>query len=146
MKTMRCLTVSFLLFIAAVYIQKVEAPSALQSLVDTERAFARTSEDKGTREAFLSFIAEDGILFRPAAVNGKAGTRRHPVRRRPRVVDHGPRSHGEGVLTVRRECGRGGRRRRHNEGDLIGSRLPAGIGHRVGQNVRVPRLARSNRP
>ena len=71
MKNVLCLTVGFLVFISLLYAQKVEVPSALQSLVETERAFARTSEEKGTREAFLSFIADDGILFRPAAVNGK---------------------------------------------------------------------------
>jgi len=79
MKNVLRLTVGFLLFIAAVHAQKVEVPSALQSLVETERAFARTSEDKGTREAFLSFIADDGILFRPEAVNGKKWMHDNPV-------------------------------------------------------------------
>jgi ketosteroid isomerase-like protein len=79
MKNVLCLTVGFLLCIAAAYAQKVAAPAALQSLVATERAFARTSADKGTREAFLSFIADDGILFRPAAVNGKKWMQDNPV-------------------------------------------------------------------
>src|SRR5688572_4725516 len=59
--------------------QKHESTAALQSLVDTERAFAKTSEDKGTRSAFLAFIAEDGILYRPTAVNGKKWTLEHPL-------------------------------------------------------------------
>ena len=79
MKNALCLTVAFLVFIGALSAQKVEFPSALQSLVETERAFAKTSEDKGTREAFLSFIADDGILFRPAAVNGKKWMHENPV-------------------------------------------------------------------
>ena len=40
----------------------------LKSMVETERAFARMSEEKGTRESFAAFIADDGILFRPTAV------------------------------------------------------------------------------
>lgn len=58
--------------------QKGETSSALQSVVDTERAFARTAEEKGTRPAFLAFIAADGILFRPTAVNGKKWLLEHP--------------------------------------------------------------------
>lgn len=53
--------------------------SALQSMVDTERAFARMSEEKGTRPAFMAFIAEDGILFRPRAVKGKQWMTEHPL-------------------------------------------------------------------
>jgi ketosteroid isomerase-like protein len=52
---------------------------ALQSLVDAERSFAQASETHGTRGAFLAFIAEDGILFRPTAVNGKKWLQEHPL-------------------------------------------------------------------
>lgn len=54
------------------------APTQL-SMVDTERAFSRMSEEKGTRPAFMSFIAEDGILFRPNAVKGKQWMTEHPL-------------------------------------------------------------------
>jgi len=53
--------------------------AALQSMVDTERAFAKMSEDQGVRPAFLAYIADDGILFRPTAVNGKQWFKEHPV-------------------------------------------------------------------
>lgn len=43
----------------------------LQAMVETERAFAHTAPEKGIRDSFLAFIADDGILFRPTAVNGK---------------------------------------------------------------------------
>jgi ketosteroid isomerase-like protein len=43
----------------------------LQAMVETERAFAHTATEKGIRDSFLAFIADDGILFRPTAVNGK---------------------------------------------------------------------------
>jgi ketosteroid isomerase-like protein len=59
--------------------QKANESSALESLVNTERAFARTSEEKGTREAFMAFIADDGILFRPTAVRGKQWMTEHPL-------------------------------------------------------------------
>jgi len=52
---------------------------ALQSMVDTERAFAKMSEDQGVRPAFLAYIADDGILFRPTAVNGKQWFKEHPL-------------------------------------------------------------------
>jgi ketosteroid isomerase-like protein len=48
-------------------------------MVDTERAFSRTSEEKGIREAFAGFIADDGILFRPHAVVGKKWMQEHPL-------------------------------------------------------------------
>jgi ketosteroid isomerase-like protein len=51
--------------------QKASLAPDLQSLVDTERAFARTATEKGVRDSFLAFIADDGILYRPGPVNGK---------------------------------------------------------------------------
>lgn len=50
----------------------------LNEMVQTERAFSRTSVEKGIRDAFLEFIAEDGILFRPRAVAGKKWLEEHP--------------------------------------------------------------------
>ncbi|MGH9557119.1 MAG: hypothetical protein ACRD2Y_14980, partial [Terriglobales bacterium] len=37
----------------------------LKSLVETEREFSKTSEKKGVREAFLTYLADNAILFRP---------------------------------------------------------------------------------
>ena len=51
----------------------------LKSMIETERAFSRMSEEKGTREAFAAFIADDGILFRPTAVFGKKWMQEHPL-------------------------------------------------------------------
>ncbi len=45
--------------------------SALRGVVESERAFAQRAGEKGTRDAFLAFIAEDGVLFRPQPVPGK---------------------------------------------------------------------------
>ena len=45
--------------------------SALHSLVQAERAFASASIAHGTRDAFLAFLADDAILFRPRAIPGR---------------------------------------------------------------------------
>ena len=48
-----------------------DSEAALTSLVETERAFARAAAELGTRDAFLEYLAEDAILFRPRATNGR---------------------------------------------------------------------------
>jgi ketosteroid isomerase-like protein len=44
---------------------------ALASLIAAERSFSRTSEAKGIREAFLTFLASDAVVFRPGPVEGR---------------------------------------------------------------------------
>ena len=51
----------------------------LTAMVATERAFSRMSEEKGIRESFTEFIADDGILFRPRAVFGKKWMLENPM-------------------------------------------------------------------
>lgn len=46
------------------------AKTPLQSLVSAERAFARMSVAKNTRDAFVANLAEDCVMFRPLPVNG----------------------------------------------------------------------------
>src|SRR5690348_590164 len=41
------------------------------AIIEAERAFARAAATNGTREAFLEFLADDGIIFQPGPVNGK---------------------------------------------------------------------------
>lgn len=45
--------------------------SPVAGLVAAERAFASTSIDKGVKTAFVTWLAEDGIVFRPGPVNGR---------------------------------------------------------------------------
>jgi len=59
--------------------QQQSAKDDLAQMVATERAFSRLSEEKGTRDAFAAFIADDGILFRPRAVLGKKWMQEHPL-------------------------------------------------------------------
>ena len=74
-----------LVFVSLGFPQEARKPSAsksvtdFQSMVDTERAFAKMSEEQGIRPAFMMFIADDGILFRPAAVKGKQWMKEHPL-------------------------------------------------------------------
>ena len=53
---------------------------ALQSLVDTERAFAETCTQKGIRDSFLEYFAEDSIAFNPAPVSATGRLRQRPAR------------------------------------------------------------------
>jgi ketosteroid isomerase-like protein len=50
----------------------------LDLMIQTERDFSRTSREKGMRDAFISFISEDGILFRPGPVQGKQWLKANP--------------------------------------------------------------------
>jgi ketosteroid isomerase-like protein len=66
-----------LLYVATSLAQQPVSP--LKSLVETEQAFSKAAEVQGTREAFVAFIADDGILYRPGAVNGKQWMKEHPL-------------------------------------------------------------------
>jgi ketosteroid isomerase-like protein len=44
---------------------------ALTELVAAERAFSRTSEERGIREAFLTWLAPSAVVFRPGPVAGR---------------------------------------------------------------------------
>lgn len=67
-----------LVVICLVFQVTVQAQSALQEMVTTEQAFSKMAAEKNTRDAFLAFIADDGLLFRPGAVNGKKWLLEHP--------------------------------------------------------------------
>ena len=59
-------------FLAAIVTVRAEPPAeAIRAMVDAERKFYQTGQEKGTRAAFLEFLADDGIVFRPGPVNGK---------------------------------------------------------------------------
>ena len=48
-----------------------DEPTPLDSLVDAENRFSALSVAKGMRDAFIEFLADDGVIFRPLPVNGK---------------------------------------------------------------------------
>lgn len=48
-----------------------EKDQNLSTLIAVEYSFSKFAAEVGTRDAFLKFIADDGIIFRPNPVNGK---------------------------------------------------------------------------
>jgi ketosteroid isomerase-like protein len=78
---LRCAAALFALLIGGFAVTRAEGGSAeAKTIVDAERAFARASVEKGMREAFLEFLDEDGVVFRPQPVSGKAFYRERPPR------------------------------------------------------------------
>jgi len=77
------MNVKFVVFLAvlcfAVVAPSQSHQSPLEEMVQTEQAFSRMAAEKNIREAFMTFIADDGLLFRPGAVNGKQWMTEHPV-------------------------------------------------------------------
>jgi ketosteroid isomerase-like protein len=70
---MRCLVWIGVVVMAAQSVTASPAAggAALDSLVASERAFAAMSAAKGMKEAFLTYLAEDAVVFRPTATNGR---------------------------------------------------------------------------
>src|SRR5947199_5471658 len=61
--------------------QQSERTQNRRALVEMEHAFAKAAATKGTRDAFLEFLADDGIIFQPGAVNGKKFWGERPSRK-----------------------------------------------------------------
>jgi len=66
---MKIAVLLFILFLSASVFAQIEKD--LQMLAETEKSFARTASEKGTKAAFLEYTAPDGIMFSPNAVNAK---------------------------------------------------------------------------
>ncbi|MEO5895978.1 MAG: hypothetical protein ABIS06_09780 [Vicinamibacterales bacterium] len=73
----RIATVLSLGFAATLCAQDVVTPE-LRALADAERAFARTATEKGIRDAFLDFFADDAIALVPDAAPAKDRLRSRP--------------------------------------------------------------------
>jgi ketosteroid isomerase-like protein len=52
---------------------------AVRAIVEQERAFSAASVAKSTRDAFMEFLADDSLLFRPGPVPGKMFIRNRPA-------------------------------------------------------------------
>jgi len=61
------LPVAFGLFTALAIV----AARPIDSLIGAERAFSALSVAKGMRAAFLTYLADDAVVFRPGPINGK---------------------------------------------------------------------------
>lgn len=64
---------------AAAPAQEPDPSSPLGSLVQAERAFARHSAEKGMASAFMAFLSDEAVVFRPHPVNGQEWFRSHPA-------------------------------------------------------------------
>lgn len=70
---------AFLTVGSGISAQTIDRQAALDAIVATEHAFARMASEKGVREAFLTYLAEDSVLFRPDPVPGREATRARPA-------------------------------------------------------------------
>lgn len=85
-------TKTLLVLIAACAIsapaQNAKTGSSLSSLVNSELAFARASAEHGMDSAFIAFLADDAVIFRPHPVNGQEWFHSHPAS--PVLLDWSP--------------------------------------------------------
>ena len=76
--------ISAIAILSVVFVRLLAAQNqvspALQSLVDAERAFAQTATEKGIRDSFLEYFADDAIAFEPAPTSATARLRSRPSR------------------------------------------------------------------
>jgi ketosteroid isomerase-like protein len=59
--------------------ETIDRQAALDGMVAAEKAFARAAAEKGTRDAFLAFLADDSLVFQPDPMNGKEVWRARPA-------------------------------------------------------------------
>ncbi|HZE58115.1 MAG TPA: nuclear transport factor 2 family protein [Chthoniobacterales bacterium] len=60
-----------LLLVSTVATHAETPADAIRAMVEAERNFFQTGQEKGTRAAFLEFLAPDAIVFRPGPLNGQ---------------------------------------------------------------------------
>jgi ketosteroid isomerase-like protein len=58
--------------------QTADLKSPLSDLVQTEISFSKTAGEKGIRDAFLAFLAEPSLVFRPMPVDGRKAYEENP--------------------------------------------------------------------
>jgi ketosteroid isomerase-like protein len=74
----RCLVLGACVLILAGCGKEPPMTEHVQSLVEAERGFARNAVTLGMQKAFMNALADDGVVFRPHAVNGKEWYRDRP--------------------------------------------------------------------
>ncbi len=62
---------AYLIFLILILSLCISGQSDLKKLVETEKAFAGFAAEKGTKLAFLEFLADDAVVFNPKRTNGK---------------------------------------------------------------------------
>ena len=74
----RCFVGLFLTLGLTVAFVRAQVKSEVEKVIENERLFARTASEKTIKLAFLEFLADDGLMFTPAQVNGKEYWRARP--------------------------------------------------------------------
>jgi len=65
------LTLFFLLLSVSLFAQDPNQKEELQKIIQTEKAFAQASNDRGTKNAFLDFLSKEAIIFdKSMPING----------------------------------------------------------------------------
>jgi len=59
--------------------ETIDRQAALDAMVAAEHAFASMAGEKGTREAFLTYLADDSMLFAPDLTSGKEVWKNRPA-------------------------------------------------------------------
>lgn len=57
--------------LVSAFAQEENPEAAARAIVEGETKFFETGQEQGTRAAFLSFLADDSIVFQPGPVDGK---------------------------------------------------------------------------
>jgi ketosteroid isomerase-like protein len=60
-------------------VARAQMTPAVRAIVDQERAFSAASVAKSTRDAYMEYLADDSLLFRPGPVPGKMFIRNRPA-------------------------------------------------------------------
>lgn len=74
---MKTLSIFFMAFLFSVN-SFTQTKTELRKLVETEIAFADAAESKGTKAAFLEYLSDEAIIFRPSETNGKTFWKTQP--------------------------------------------------------------------
>jgi ketosteroid isomerase-like protein len=82
-RTVNSLIATALLVVACAMPSQRDKSAPRETLLATERAFARDSVAHGVRAAFLAYFADDGINFQQGPVNTKESLRARPVPENP---------------------------------------------------------------
>lgn len=61
----------FVSILTVFFCANIFAQSDFQEMLNAERSFDQAAAEKGTKPAYLAFLADDSVIFRPGAVNGK---------------------------------------------------------------------------
>jgi ketosteroid isomerase-like protein len=90
MKSFMVLLFLVCLLAASVSSKDKKSTSVVNQVADAERAFAKTSVEKGIRDSFIEFFAEDGINFTPHPTKTKENLSKRPATRSPFALNWQP--------------------------------------------------------